>query len=374
MKALVLGDGSASFALVAVRSLARAGWTVDVADPAGAGRAAASRYVTAVHVVPRPEEGLEPFVLALQAAHRRGRHDVVLACDDAEVVALTLVRDRVDAVVPHPPHETLVRALDKLELTRAAAAHGLAAPRTAEADEAGLAAVTGPVVVKARLHWSPEQLPAHRHSEAVLCDGPEQARAAAARMRAAGAVPLVQERVAGDLRAVSLVLDRDGRLLAAAHQRATRLTARGTSARAVTVPADAELEQRLLALLAGWGWWGLANLQLLAAPGRPPLLIDLNPRLYGSLALAVAAGADLPALWAAAAVGTAPAGVQRARPGVRFQALEQELVALRAAGLSARGLLDTGHAALRSRHSTWSAADPAPAARQLLRRLRPGRT
>jgi predicted ATP-grasp superfamily ATP-dependent carboligase len=52
-------------------------------------------------------------------------------------------------------------------------------------------------------------------------------------------------------------------------------------------------------LLADLGWSGVANVQFVRAPGGRPRLIDLNGRLYGSLALAYATGVNVPDLWAA---------------------------------------------------------------------------
>ncbi len=77
----------------------------------------------------------------------------------------------------------------------------------------------------------------------------------------------------------------------------------GASCRAVTVPVDPDLSARAAALFRVLGWFGLAELQFLVPAAGPARLIDLNGRFYGSLALAVRAGANLPASWAALATG-----------------------------------------------------------------------
>jgi hypothetical protein len=71
-------------------------------------------------------------------------------------------------------------------------------------------------------------------------------------------------------------------------------------------------------LLDALDWHGLAELQFIVED-EIPRLIDLNGRFYGSLSLAVAAGANLPAIWAGLAIDDVPATPVRARPGVRYQ-------------------------------------------------------
>ena len=69
---------------------------------------------------------------------------------------------------------------------------------------------------------------------------------------------------------------------------------------------DEELVQRVGAMLASVGFWGMAQLQFVGA-GADAALIDFNPRFYGSLPLALAAGANLPARWHSVALSE-PAG------------------------------------------------------------------
>jgi hypothetical protein len=88
----------------------------------------------------------------------------------------------------------------------------------------------------------------------------------------------------------------------------------------VTTAPDEDLEQRLPVLLDGYN--GIFQVQLLG-----PHVIDINPRVYGSMALATQAGANLPdilcRLLRREAFGE-PRPV-RAAPGVLYRWLEGEL-------------------------------------------------
>src|SRR5438067_8417466 len=155
MRALIVSEGRSRAALAAVRALGSAGWTVDVASPERLDLAAASRWAGRWHFVPLPEEDVDAFLAAAAEASSSARAEVVFGCGDAEILALSSGRDLLRASVGYGPHASLVRALDKLELTGAAARVGMAVPRTVPATTDELDRFDGPVAVKARLHWSP---------------------------------------------------------------------------------------------------------------------------------------------------------------------------------------------------------------------------
>jgi predicted ATP-grasp superfamily ATP-dependent carboligase len=163
-----------------------------------------------------------------------------------------------------------------------------------------------------------------------------------------------------------MVLDRAGRLLAVAQQSSSRLSLRRTSVRARTVDIDDGLVEQVRQMLASLGWFGLANVQLLQPAGDRPQVIDLNGRFYGSLALAVRAGANLPAIWVDDALRRPATPVCRARAGVRFHAFEEDL---RRARAERRGgiVRDVGRVVASvplSAHTTLSLTDPRPGVRR----------
>jgi predicted ATP-grasp superfamily ATP-dependent carboligase len=356
VRALVVSDGRATHVLPAARSLHRAGWSVGLGQPAP-GPATASRACAAWHRVPPAEHDVGRFLSAVADAVRSGGYDVVFPGDDIEVLALSAGREVIPAVVPYAGHDVVLRALDKLTLAEAAREAGLATPRTVPESAALL---DGPVVVKPRLHWTPGEAAPARHLPVRVTRSRDQMVRAVRAVRAGGGVPVLQELVEGRLMALSVVCDQEGRLRAVSQQETERMSLRGTSSRARTVPVDDDLAARVQAMLQGVGWTGLANLQFLRPADGVPRLIDLNPRYYGSLALAVAAGADLPRIWADLAVGRDPGPAVRGRPGVRFSALDEDLRRAQH-DRAIPALLGAARYTLGAAHSTWSASDPGPA-------------
>jgi len=127
--------------------------------------------------------------------------------------------------------------------------------------------------------------------------------------------------------------------------------------------AEPELAAAAGRLLADLRWFGLANLQFLRPADGAPRLIDLNGRFYGSLALAVAAGVNVPDLWARMAVGDPVPSFTSARPGVRFQALGEDLRRARAQprGGLLRDVAGTLAYGVGAAHPHLSLSDPRPA-------------
>jgi predicted ATP-grasp superfamily ATP-dependent carboligase len=357
-RALIVEDGFQRGSLAAARALGEAVWQVGIGSPQE-GFASSSRSSSAWHRVPSPEEGADEFVAAVRKAVEAGGYEVVFGAGDGEVLALSAGRAEVGAIFPYGPHEHVVRAFDKVELSEAAARAGLSVPGTATPADA-------PVVVKPRrttVH-DPEGGPLRLRAQ--VAETADEARAQVEYLASVGAEPLVQEYVEGDLLAYVAVTDRDGRVVSALQQRTEEIWPRqsGGSIRARTEPVDAELAEKVGALLAELQWFGIAQTQFQFAPGREPVLIDFNGRFYGSMALVLAAGPNLPAIWAALATDRPLPVVEDARDGVRYHWLESDL---RRAIAERRGLAGSLGYAIGSRHGLWDSQDPAPAARHVKR-------
>lgn len=348
----------------AVRALAGAGWTVGVATPTGEGIAASSRYVDARHRVPAPSVDGEAFLSALESAIGEGSYDVVLAGGDAELMVISAGRDRLTATVPHAPHESVIRALDKLELTEAGRLAGWSVPATEAAVEGHEPSWSGPTVVKARWHSPGAGSGGPARIAGELARNGAEAVAIAERIRAAGGDPLFQAHRAGRLGAFVAVCDEGGEIVAEAAQVADAIWPMplGASARASSVEVQPQLRDDAGALLAELDWFGIAEIQYLLDEDGNRWLIDLNARIYGSLQLAVAAGANLPVAWAALATGRSLPPDLHGRAGVSFRWMEGGV----ARSLSApHWRLPAVLQALRPRRRTvgpvWMTRDPHPA-------------
>lgn len=362
VRALIVDSGQGRASLAAARALRHAGWTVGIGGPTLAGLPMLSCAVRHRHLIPPYAAGTRDFLEAIDRAAAERDYEVVFGCSDGEVIVLSRERSTINACVPHPPHEVMMRTIDKVQLGAAAREVGMATPPIASSGaEARERWGLMPAMVKERVHTPASGSLNHLASQAFA--DPHSVERRVRQIRAAGSVPLVQPLVEGRLIAFTSVVDAAGLMVARVQQVAERTYPRdaGLSVRAQTVPVDEQLSEQVNLLLRELGWFGLSELQFILPDGGAPVLIDFNGRFYGSLALALAAGVNLPDTWARIATGRAPLEGGDARSGVRYQWLEGDL---RAARERSHGPLRDATECIRyamgARPSIWSATDPLP--------------
>lgn len=323
MDALVT-DAHIPSAVSGLRALGRAGLSVGALAPRRTAAGLWSRYCALRAVGPDSVVDPDGFADAVvRVVERHGACVVYPGQDEALNALLSRRRLPETARLPYPGPEPLAALRDKGRLAELAASVGLATPATlAAGPAAALAAGNLPdsaVVKPARPGGA---FPAVR----VTGSQPEL-RALLAEVPGDEEL-ILQERVSGRLMAVSLVVGRDGALVRRFEQVALRTwpADAGISSLAVSVEPDEELVEACRSLLAAAGYWGLAQLQFLDDSGGRRL-IDVNTRFYGSLALALAAGVNLPAAWHAVTLERPAGAPEPYRAGVSYRWLEADLMA-----------------------------------------------
>jgi predicted ATP-grasp superfamily ATP-dependent carboligase len=283
-----------------------------------------SRYAAKRATVPDPAG--DPIGHVAKVVALAERHGPLVVYPGREVTINALFQAAPDlpeaVVLPYRSPESLARLRDKRELASLAEGAGLSTPRVlyegavADIDPAALAF---PCAVKPARPgsglWSTAIASSPGELDAVVSALP------------AGEPVLVQERARGALVSVAVVVGRDGALAACFQQVASRTwpADAGVSSRALSVDPDAELAERVRRLLTGAGYVGLAQLQFLDSD-RGRLLIDVNPRFYGSLPLALAAGVNLPHVWHRVVSGEMGIEPEPYRVGLAYRWLEADIV------------------------------------------------
>lgn len=353
MKALVT-DAELRSVLAAIRGLGRAGHGVLALGSRRRSAGLWSRYADA-RAVGGDEASFRHALGQLAASHGPA---VVYPGQESTIDALL--------AEPLPPHlrlpysdlGALATVRDKRRLASLAGDAGLAAPGTLVEATAG-----------DLRHWSPPRPCVIKPAQPNGALATAQVAASAQELQGlvaglpADEQVLVQERARGPLMALALVLDCDGNALARFQQVASRTwpTDAGISTVARSVPLDERLAERATHMLATAGFAGLAQLQFVETPGGPAL-IDVNPRFYGSLPLALACGVNLPAAWHASLTGGPLPGLDGYRVGVSYHWLEGEVLIARK---SARPFSGTVRALLRPparprAGAVWAGDDPVP--------------
>jgi ATP-grasp in the biosynthetic pathway with Ter operon len=259
------GRGQNRSALAAVRALAQAGYRAALTVSSPNALAAASRYCQRVVItVPVDDPG---FAAAIEAELDSFPYLGVMPTSDAAITALS------DPGAPF---------VDKRLLAKRATDVGLPVPRDRvfeTSDELLNSArdLDYPVVVKTSLKFRSNFLPAR------LINSPAELDT----VRETPGPLMVQEYIPGEMHSLNGVMWK-GRLVVAVHQRHLAIwpPVCGDACLAVTTEATETLKQQVVRLLDGYN--GVFQIEMLGE-----YLLDVNPRVYGSVDLAVDAGVNL---------------------------------------------------------------------------------
>jgi predicted ATP-grasp superfamily ATP-dependent carboligase len=363
---VIVTSAQERFALAACRTLSAAGYSVvSVADVSPAA-SHWSRCADERHVLVDPRQDADGFVDGLaDLARRYDERPLLLPGTDAALMAVSTRRDRLEpyAELGLPPHEVVDACTDKIRLQEAAGPAGVPAPDAVVCASPSEAPAAGeelgyPVVVKARRTFF-ELGGRIEQRGSALAEGQGELERLAGRF---GTPFLVQKVVHGPVYSAAGVATADGLLsFATARYLRTFPPEGGNVAFAETVEPPAGLRDAVGRLLQELGWRGIFELELMQDEQDTFRAIDLNPRLYGSLALASAAGTPFAAIWCDHLLGR-PQTPTVARAGVRYRWEEADL---RYAIARARdGRLGEAASALRPRrhvaHAYFQLGDPAP--------------
>jgi predicted ATP-grasp superfamily ATP-dependent carboligase len=372
---ILVTDAEQRAVLAACRGLRVAGFSVSAVAESRPAPGHWSRSCSSRYLLPHALTDEEAFVSGLERILRAHPHALLLAGTDASLMAVSRHRERLErhTSLGLPPHAHVVRSLDKLELGRVASSCNLPPPETAvcsgvaEARRAarhfGYPVMIKPcktvleiddVLVRLASEWAPDAATLGRVVPPF------------------GERYLVQRTLRGPIVSYAGVSD-SGRLTASAVARYHRTwpPEAGNAAFAETIEPPPELKARVLELVTKLGWRGVFQLELIGDEDGHLRAIDFNPRVYGSLGLAIAAGANIPAVWALSSVGERPAPVD-ARGGYRYRHGDADLRNLIYQLRSRRGGAAIAVARPRRRvtHAFFMARDPAPAAAQAVLELR----
>lgn len=301
-------DGRAISSLAIARRLDRDGLTVHCGEAFETNLTAYSNATTEAHTYPSPDEEPAAFKRAVAALIQRQEIDFVIPVRDSSTRLLAELAETLPETT-----KTLLETPDKIEqlqdkkrCAKLAVEADVPVPETYFPDEQGIdyiqATADFPVLVK------PTNASGARGIRRVETPDelPETYRAA---KRAEGEV-IVQEFVdhAGGHYSIGTVFDRDGtpRAIHAYEELLQYPDSGGPAIRARSVPVEPWVHE-MLGLLKTVDWTGPAHMDVLLDPEDGQFkLLEVNPRIWSSIALAIDSGVDIPGVMLDIASGTDP--------------------------------------------------------------------
>jgi predicted ATP-grasp superfamily ATP-dependent carboligase len=241
----------------------------------------------------------------------------LLTVSEVNMKWLNSVRGRLNAHVhlAVPTEARLESVLDKSRTLAIARQIGLRTPDTFEVNSLDeLRVLAGRIAFPAVLKWRDANAIAHRLStlriaylKAEYVDTPDELIEVGKRYAPLDRWPLIQEYCPGYGLGQFFFMHEGQAIRRFQHRRIAEWPPEGGfSSVCESVPLDqhVDLQARSIALLQALGWDGVAMVEYRYDPAKNlPVLMEVNGRFWGSLPLAVAAGAGFALLSHAAAVG-----------------------------------------------------------------------
>ncbi len=295
-------DGESRAALAAVRSLGMAGYSVWTSSFVARPIAGASRFCFGTLLAPNPGKDPTAYADWLRVSIESIRPAMLLPITDVSLQIVTEIEDtlRCLTTLPGPNHETLEIVTNKNRLIRRATALGLNCPQTLEISanmvgDAGfsdaLRSFSFPVCLKPVASQS-------RRAGGFSSYRPQYPRTAQEVIShvSASEVPLLlQQYIAGE-GVGYFALCVNGQVGAEfAHRRILeKPPSGGVSVLSESIPlSDAPVDESRR-LLRDLEWTGVAMVEYKRSTDGKFWLMEINPRFWGSLQLAIDCGRDFP--------------------------------------------------------------------------------
>ncbi len=338
---ILILDAAYKQSLASARSLGRAGLRVAMGecfvecDQSRPVLAFESRYTSCNVVLPGYAPDPDAFATAVLEFVREHPTRVILPTGDGVISALTPYREQfaeIGCVLALASNAALEVATDKDRTLEVAQKLGIAQPRTMRIDSledlpAVIAGFTFPFVLKPAVSWT-------GHSEQRLLpveviDAVEAAEVTE-QILAGGSSVLAQEWASGRREGVTLFIV-DGEVLAACGHAAYRTSPPlgGASVMRESIPLPPDIYGPAVQLAQAIGLEGVCEVEFRRDAAGRPLLMEINPRLAGTIENAIHSGVDFPLLIWQWAAGLPVSRVTGYKAGVRTHWLHGELRWLR---------------------------------------------
>lgn len=296
-KRVLITDSSQRKSIPIIRSLGRKGIDVVAAEDSSLSMGFFSKYTTSSIIYPAPENE-EIFISWLIHKANSGVFDILFPIDERtmEPVTRNLSRLKKHMAVPVVDFEKFMQARDKSKTYKLADSLGISIPRTItpnslDAINESLKDATCPAVVKPR---------SGSGSRGVkYCFTKEELYPTYIEVHKDYKLPLVQEYVphGGDTFGVEFLCNKGEVLRTFVHRRLREFPLKGGPSTLRESIHREDLVEDAKKLLMSIGWHGVAMVEFKENPNTGEcVLMEINPKFWGSVALPISAGVDFPYL------------------------------------------------------------------------------
>lgn len=291
-------DGRSVASVGIVRSLGEKGIDVTLGNERRVSAAAFSKYVKNNIVYPSPEKNPELFTYEMYSLIKKEKYDVVMPVRDSTTILFSKMKDQLSKYtkLPIPDYLTLMRGRNKAETVKAALDSGVPCPSTyfdSDKDIKKLKdTVEYPVLIR------PCESSGSRGI--VYVDTPEDLVKEYHKIKNQFGEVMIQEYIphTGKAYNVSALFNQysEPRAVFAMEKIRQFPISGGPTAFAESIKGD-NIKKYALKLLKDMKWVGVAEVEFIFDErDKKPKLLEINPRFWNPLSLAIHSGVDFPSL------------------------------------------------------------------------------
>lgn len=297
---VLVTTGDSLKALTVVRSLGRKGISVTTGSHSPVSLSSYSRY-TATHIsYPSPASDSEGFLQNIVQYLKKEPQDVLMPVHSGDTMILAKNRKLIEQLTHFPFHayDQMVLLNDKAELARIAEELDIPHPRTwiperLEQIKQISHEIRFPAVIKLRNRTSSLGQSYVYHPDDLYSVYRDTIQAFSLQPQE---YPIVQEYVSGVGYGVSLLFNRGDLRAQFTHKRIREFPSSGGPSTCRISTKNSVMENHAIRLLSHFSWHGLAMVEFKLTPEGVPFLLEVNPRIWGSINQAVQSGVDFPYL------------------------------------------------------------------------------
>jgi predicted ATP-grasp superfamily ATP-dependent carboligase len=287
-------------ALIATRSLGKKGIDVDTADKQKFALSSLSKYSRNFFLYPSPKDHPQEFISTLISIIKKFGHDVLIPVHSEDTYIIAKYKSKLEQFIKVPLHDypTIMNVNNKGYLLKAADELGIPIPHTYFIDKLDdLLKVADktvfPAVIKLKETSSSIGLSYVNSKEELISrykDTVFQFNLSPSNY------PLIQEYVEGTGYGVSLLFNQGDLRARFTHKRLREYPITGGPATYRVSTTHPQMEKIAIDLLTHFRWHGLAMVEFKVNRDNRPVLMEINPRVWGSVNQAVQSGVDFPYL------------------------------------------------------------------------------
>lgn len=328
MRVLVT-DGSKRESVAIVRSLGKKGIEVTVEEDSRICCSFFSKYVKNRVIYPNPDRKPLSFMQSIYELVKKDKHDVIFPVDDPTTILFSKHKDKLSKYtkVPVANYETIMKGRDKAQTIKIAMENEIPCPKTYFVENGNIEKIENeiefPIVIK------PRESSGARGIIYVNSLSEEFIREYKRVKNQYGPV-LIQEYIphSGDHYSVCALFNHDSELRASFVYKELRQypNTGGPATFAVSVEKP-DVVRYAIKLLKAIDWYGVAHMDfMIDERDKKPKLLEVNPRFWSSLELAIRSGVDFPYLLYKMALDGDVEPVTKYQVGVKLRFLAGDIL------------------------------------------------